>query len=741
MATENAMKRWWWSCGIAVLLFGCQQTTAPKTPEATPIAAAAMPQSPPLTLEETRALRTSGKLDAYEQSLRALTHSPDAQIQSRATALLGLFYLDQKRNADALPALQRAAELAPNIAPYLRLRIAELQRAQGDVAGAIATATRILQDTPASSAATVARLRLPVYVAQTGDRAATDAAFVPTASIAIDELTESDFVDLGAALESAGRADLATSLRLRLLTQFPQGRFTEKTYGQLANLTPSPLDAMSGEASLELARRLGQQDRYDQDLDLLRRISQRFPEQTKSNDYRAVRLRALFNTRRYRDLLSETAALPVSDPALILMRARAAWRAGQPEEFLAGLNRLERDFPQSREFVEARVLRAKYYTTDATNYDIALADLQSAVDAGATGNEGENLWTLGWTYLLAHRDDDALKTFDRYARMFPDGDYLSNALFWSAKILDRRGQRAERNAKFDTLIASYPFSYYSYRAKQIMGVSPMMQASTQSAQQFPDLDSQLAAVSDPRLTAVRELSWLGLMRDATREMKLLAAATPDNLGVAFALADLYVQAGEPFKANGVLQRRFRPFVRHGGNGIPQRFWEILFPLNYWETIRGEAERRQLDPYLVASIIRQESGFEPTVVSNAGAVGIMQIMPAEAERIAAMAGLDAPTRETLFDPKVNIAVGAAEFVQKLAAVHGNDTLAIAAYNAGEDAVGKWIAQTPVDDIDLFVESIPFAETRLYVKSVTRNRFEYRRIYDAASASQQQATAVR
>lgn len=214
-------------------------------------------------------------------------------------------------------------------------------------------------------------------------------------------------------------------------------------------------------------------------------------------------------------------------------------------------------------------------------------------------------------------------------------------------------------------------------------------------------------------------------------MKLAAAAHPDNLGLAFMLADIYVEGGEPFKANGVLQRRFREFVRHGGANIPPRFWEILFPLNYWENIRTEAERRGVDPYLMASIIRQESGFEPTTVSNAGAVGLMQIMPAEASRIAEKGGLAEVTRETLFDPSVNIAVGAAEYRQKLDLMNGNDVLAIAAYNAGEDAVGRWLSQTPIDDLDTFVESIPYAETRLYVKTVTRNRFEYRRIYAAGS----------
>ncbi|HXG59695.1 MAG TPA: lytic transglycosylase domain-containing protein, partial [Thermoanaerobaculia bacterium] len=198
--------------------------------------------------------------------------------------------------------------------------------------------------------------------------------------------------------------------------------------------------------------------------------------------------------------------------------------------------------------------------------------------------------------------------------------------------------------------------------------------------------------------------------------------------------------GEPFRANAILQRRFRNFIRHGGRNVPQRFWEILYPLRHWETLRREAERRNLDPFLLASIIRQESGFEPSVVSNAGAVGLMQIMPGEAPRIAAEAGLGEISRELLFDPERNIAVGAAEFQQKLRMMNGNPIHAIAAYNAGQEAVGRWIAQSPVDDIDSFVESIPYAETRLYVKSVTRNRFEYRRIYERSIPSPDLQAAI-
>ncbi len=552
-------------------------------------------------------------------------------------------------------------------------------------------------------------------------------------AVPIDELTEEEFVNLAAELDRAGRQDLATSVRMRLLTQYPQGRFTEQTYKLVEKGPPSPLDTLSIDDALGLARKLGGEDHYDEALDLLSRIAQRSANAPVSEEYRSFRLRSLFNTRHYTELLDETKHLKLEDPALILLRARAAWRVDEPKIFLAGLKRIERKYPKSSQAAEAKILRAKYYTVDDPKPERAIKNLEKGIKAGGLGTEGENLWTLGWTYILAKRYDDALRIFDRYAREFPDGDYMTNALFWSAKVYERLGHLERRDAAFNALLASYPYSYYSYRAREIIQQPPAAPTEIPNGNVFPNVEAEIAVISEPRLDSVRELAWLALYREATAEMKAISAAYPANAGIAFKLADLYSVGGEPFKAVNVLQRRFRPFVRHGGSGVPHRFWEILFPLKYWESIRTEAQRRQIDPYLIASIIRQESVFEPSIVSNAGAVGIMQIMPQEAERIATVAGLQAPTRQQLFDPPTNIALGVAEYAQKLAVMQGTAILAIAAYNAGEEAVGKWIAQTPVDDIDSFIESIPYGETRLYVKSVTRNRFEYRRIYEGVSSS--------
>jgi soluble lytic murein transglycosylase len=639
---------------------------------------------------------------------------------------LALF--DAKRYEEAVPALTEAVAAYPEIAPFLRLRIVEAELARGNAQQAAAIASEIVALSD-STAATVARLRLPAIYAQLGDAASTDAAWQQASQIAIDELTEGDFVAMSTALAKAGRSDLAAKTRMRLLTDYTQGRYTEQTYDFLT----AEIDALPVAEKIALAGKLSRANRYDEALDLFNRIPGGAPEA------RATRLRALFNSRKYAQLLEETKDVPLGDPSLIALRARAAWRAGRPQELLSGLDEIEKLYPLSKEASEAKVVRAKYYSTDVVDYAQSIDNLSQAIDAGVVGSDGENLWNLGWTYTLWGKDDEALKIYDRYIRSYPDGDWKTNSLFWSAKTYDKLGRTQERDAKAAQIVDEYPFSYYAYRARELWP-SATTNRPLPAANTFPDLEAELAKVTEPRFAIVDALQDVGLNRAAAREMKVLAARYATNPGVQLLLADVYVRGGEPFKANTVLQRQFRPFVRHGGANIPKRFWEILFPLAYFDTLKAEAERRGVDPYLLASITRQESGFEPSTVSNAGAVGLMQIMPEEASRIAGDAGLGAVTRDDLFVPEKNIAVGAAEYAQKLAAMNGNHTLAIASYNAGEQAVGTWLEKTPIDDLDLFIEAIPYAETRLYVKTVTRNRFEYRRIYESSSSAQQQGSGT-
>ncbi len=669
--------------GVAVVIAGaCTQAPATVPAPAPQPVVAAEPQAPPT-------------------------------LTPREAAIHALALFNEKKYDQAVPALATAAEQYPVIAPFLRLRLAEAEAARGNAQNAAKVLAEIIA-LGDSSAATVARLRLPALYAQTGDAASTDAAWQQAMQVPIDELTESDFTAMATALAKTGRNDLATRTRMRLLTDYTAGRFTEETYGHLR----AEIETLPAAEQLAIGSKLARANRYDQALEILNRVG-------AAPEAKATRIRALFNSRNYTTLVEENKLGDLKDPALILLRARAAWRDDRPQEMLAGVARLEKEFPTARETGEARVMRSKYYVTDAPDYAKAVADLEKAIDSGVVGSDGQNIFDLGFAYTLWGKYDEALKVYDRYIRAYPDGDWKTNSLFWSAKHFDKLGRAAERDAMAAAIVAEYPHSYYAYRAKELW---PQVANTPLAANNvFPDVDHEIAKVTDPQFNTVRALLDVELNRAAAREMKALATKYADNLGVQYMLADVYVRGGEPFKANGVLQRQFRPFIRHGGSGVPQRFWQILYPLAYWETIQAEAQRRSLDPYLVASVIRQESGFEPATVSNAGAVGLMQIMPAEASRIAQVGGLPETTRQDLFDPLRNIAVGAAEFRQKLDYWKGNQVLAIASYNGGEQAVSGWVERTGLDDIDLFIEAIPYAETRLYVKTVTRNRNEYARIY--------------
>jgi soluble lytic murein transglycosylase len=154
-------------------------------------------------------------------------------------------------------------------------------------------------------------------------------------------------------------------------------------------------------------------------------------------------------------------------------------------------------------------------------------------------------------------------------------------------------------------------------------------------------------------------------------------------------------------------------------------WNSAYPTGYLPRIRLHAGT-QVDPYLVAAIIREESQYDPRAVSRSGALGLMQLLPTTAQAMARRQGLPDVSREDLFDHETNIRFGTGYLAQMLQRFDGNVLYAVAAYNAGPVAVSSWLEKNGKREVDEFVESIPFQETRQYVKRVLRSYREYRRI---------------
>lgn len=677
-------------------------------------------------------VETESSISRVESGLLAQIDSENPLTRKRALAKLGLLYESEQRWAESAKMLMQAVEAYEELRPFLQIHLVDVFAELADWREAIRVAREIVVEHPDTSAATTARLRLPALLARIGETELASSAVDEFLNLRIDELTEAEFVMTADILAEEGLLGQASAIRERVIREYTRGRYTEKLYDQLTTIDDSPLAELSWSESLRLATDLERANRHEEARDFIRQIRARFPKRAGDPGLVWIEALSLFDSRRYTDL--QQLSIPTGKAhhvGLERLKGHGLWRIDRNDEFLSTMRHILTDHAGSSEATVAKLLVGKYWLINGNDTEKAARYLDDAIRSGGIGARGENLWTLAWIYITSDQRTKALEVMNDYLRRFPDDSYTSNCLFWSAKLHEREGDLARRDELLERLIRMYPYGYYSYRAREILDRPPSAPDQIADGEVFPHVDAAEILERSPELVVVRELSAIGLEEEATRQYKEIVGSNPDDPALVWGLADRYASSGEPLRAIWLLQRTFGDFVRHGGREIPKRFWTILYPLYHWNEIQEAAEEQHVDPYLLAAIIRQESGWDPTIVSRSGAVGLMQVMPEEAAALGRLAGIGRVTREDLFDPLINLRVGASELREKLDAMDGHQMLAIASYNAGETAVRSWVRRTPPENRDLFIDSIPYSETRLYVMIVTRNLLEYRRIYGEAN----------
>jgi len=191
-------------------------------------------------------------------------------------------------------------------------------------------------------------------------------------------------------------------------------------------------------------------------------------------------------------------------------------------------------------------------------------------------------------------------------------------------------------------------------------------------------------------------------------------------------ARMYRDIGRYDRAIETLKRAVPNYFAVDLPSLPRAYWEALFPKPYWIELKRFSENNALDPYLVASLIRQESEFNPNALSNKNAVGLMQLLPKVGKGVAKQEKLKHFNASQLFMPSINLQLGTRYF-RSMVDKFGAFEYALAAYNAGSDRVEDWMGQGKYRDTEEFVESIPFTETREYVQAIMRNANVYRKLY--------------
>ncbi|HEY0306920.1 MAG TPA: transglycosylase SLT domain-containing protein [Acidobacteriaceae bacterium] len=340
-------------------------------------------------------------------------------------------------------------------------------------------------------------------------------------------------------------------------------------------------------------------------------------------------------------------------------------------------------------------------------------------------------WRAAWMNYRLRNYAEAARLMDEQLQSYPGGQEIPGALYWRGRIY----QDVEHNSGqalnyYRELSIDYPNYYYAILARQQLAHVGQTAAATPSpflafvnAPEIAPLTDALPE-NDIHLIRARLLANAALNEYIGPEMQAGAGGSTWGL---LAQAEIYVSYGEYFRALQTMKHSGLPFFAYERAAVPVAYWHLLFPQPYWTDIVTNAEKNGLDPYLVASLIRQESEFNPSAMSKANAYGLMQLLPAVAKSVAKHEGDKHFNTPDLLQPATNIALGTANLRQVLARYNGQPEYALAAYNAGDTPVREWMSANDYKDIAEFVESIPYTETREYVEAILRNREMYRALY--------------
>ena len=359
---------------------------------------------------------------------------------------------------------------------------------------------------------------------------------------------------------------------------------------------------------------------------------------------------------------------------------------------------------------------------------------------GGTSQAQEALFRLGLLFFRKANYSQSAFYLEKLLATEEDSDFHSKAMYWRWRSYQRLN-RKEVNEAAELLISRYPLTYYGLRARAEMNGGKLVWEDKSKSKDENSVssfmpESQLKGTLT--LTQVENQTWerfqlllkAGWLEEAQGEFKNLPAPVTPEQKVVYA------------------KLQSKAMNHYGSIKMLNEVWEenpdfrtretvsLAFPFEFEAQIQKQAKRYNLSPHLVRGLIRQESSFRPRAVSPANAAGLMQIVPITAKDIARFLKWKKPLNipEDMFDPDLNIRFGSSYMSRMVNAFDGHVPLALAAYNAGIGRMRRWINQRPDLGVDekkldsspeseIWIDELPWKETRHYVKAVLRNYFIY------------------
>lgn len=415
-------------------------------------------------------------------------------------------------------------------------------------------------------------------------------------------------------------------------------------------------------------------------------------------------------------------------------------RSRQWEQVRATIDELRRSSPNSA-FLPRALVSAAQFADDAKNDADAGFFRRAAVNAAPGSVEVvQAQFDLAWQAHEARNFSESSKLLTEHLAYYVDknNDNRGRAGYWAARDSERAGKLAEARALYQGVLGRYDANWYGYLAQQRLNAlknAPQQNFAPDSVVGQAIANLQTVTVAEEtagpaeatRIEKAEQLNTVGIDDWALEELAVASATGPNSPKVNLAIAQIYRHQEDNVRGLNALKKSFPDYSQMKPEEMTRAEWDVFYPLAYWDIIVQESRARNLDPYQVAGLIRQETVFDPRAKSPARAYGLMQVLVPTATLTARKYGVNRSiTAESLYEPRLNIQLGTA-YLRDQIDKFGRIEYVAAAYNAGPGRAVTWRTSLPLE-MDEWAEAVPFKETRGYVQGVVRNRLQYERLYD-------------
>lgn len=536
---------------------------------------------------------------------------------------------------------------------------------------------------------------------------------------------------LAKAYEAAGDAASALTQYQRVYTEYP---LSSEAADAMASLTRYP--ALTPQARLTRCSHLIEGKDYAR---ARRELESLIPELSGSD---ADTARVLLGAAMYLDGNRQKAfdylkSLNVADGDAAAERLyyleECARRLDRTSEMDAALSQLAQSYPASKWRFSALVAAGRYYAVK--NQPAQSEALFHACYESFPADGADCRWRLVWSEYLKNRsNNDGLAA---YLKQYPASAHAGAALYFLGRVAESKNDNWSARVYYEAASRSFANEYYGMLSRE-----RLKQNGIGATPQSPQAAAFLDSISFPKLPAV-ELKPSPVTQARIERGRLLASAGLDDLSdselrygarhdgqpqiVAVELARLATARNEPDVGIRLIKHYAPAYLSLPLDSTTEALWRFAFPLPFWKPLMSFAEQRGLDPYLLAGLIRQESEFNPKVVSYANAYGLTQVLPSTGREISRRLKMRRFRANMLFTPEVNLNIGTYYLRNVLDSLQGKYEAALASYNAGKSRVVNWMSWNNFQEPAEFVESIPILQTHDYVQRVLLNADVYRRLY--------------